>query len=1144
MTRTALLRALERVNHAGRMGRMVELGRQAGDDPAVATMLDQLAHGEWYERYLALQACYGSRDGAHALRAITDPSRGMRAFAATLVPLLCDDAQAVAALNIVARGQRSLLLRQLQKRHRQPVIDAYIAERNAVTDPVLDRMLPFASASIVERALRPVADRMERETWRRLARRHPALAEAAIRRQLDGTTSTNARLLWQANGVLVGLGERDPERAFALAGVLAERIALDRLDLGPLTRRRPVAFVRLTLATGDLAPSGELDRRMADPFSRAVTHCTDDEIVVLVDRGFLPIRFHPNPWFRRLPPTRRAALYLRLRASDQSGSLGDDPGAVALAPRPAREEDARRHLARPGLPDEPGFQLRFASVLPWEEAVAVLTPSLRAPRTRWRSAALGALVDAVRFSRDHTLDLLGLLHERRHEQDPVRLGFLRQLAELPPGLWRTEHLPHLRTILEDALDATDLSSASVAALEAMLVRVLPFDAEWAADALANMARQQGRLGGSDDYARLPTPAVVILERHLTPVLTSWAEQGNDTALVTLARSFGPRLGTCSRLLMLLEEIAGLSPSAETTEAALLLLRRQAQAHLATLVPALLHADASVITLPTVITYLHRHRQDLLTPFLRRRRYRGRFSTGRAPFLPTFAGRYFRWTAAQQAHYAAALGTHIDDPATDAPTVLGAICQLAALPAPPPRQLLAMASEGAEEHLVTITTPRHGAGTPGAPPRQRTIARRDAALRALGGLDGGQGLAALREAARDERAAAAIGAFRAAVLAMAPAQALVLLQSIPLDRVRVAKEVVRLLGALEDAAAYQALLGLAAQSLHRDVRVALMRGLAAYPEREETWTLLEQAARSPDPELAIAAGRMPTARLAARAQSRLLDLLIILLGRPEPEVRFGALTRCRDLPVEDPGRRLVVPLLAALATDVPGEAYLAAAALLRLYTAEDLPAIEDAARRLRTQRQSLQTLVAAVRLEVSVSRRVHSDAARAVLAGLNGDPLLMELRTRLAADALQGDELAHWLEDVVAAGEFHGGAFGILLARLGRSGGVERNLAFAYVARLGVSLHRLRQGQRPAWIRGMQRDERALERLEARLADHVDDRLRRIALAALLEQGEDQRGWDADRLARLGRFAADRAPLVAEAALSELSQVEDERRLRG
>jgi len=345
------------------------------------------------------------------------------------------------------------------------------------------------------------------------------------------------------------------------------------------------------------------------------------------------------------------------------------------------------------------------------------------------------------------------------------------------------------------------------------------------------------------------------------------------------------------------------------------------------------------------------------------------------------------------------------------------------------------------------------------------------------------------------------------------------------------------------AAYQALLGLAAQSLHRDVRVALMRGLAAYPEREETWTLLEQAARSPDPALAIAAGRMPAARLAARAQSRLLDLLIILLARPEPEVRFGALARCRDLPVADPGRRLVVPLLAALATDVPGEAHLAAAALLRLYTVEDLPAVEDAARRLRTQRQSLQTLVTAVRLEVSVSRRVHSDAARAVLAGLSGDPLLMELRTHLAADALQGDELAQWLEDVVAAGEFHGGAFGILLARLGR-GGVEPNLVFAYAARLGVSLHRLHRGQRPAWIRGMQRDERALERLEARLADHVDDRLRRIALAALLEQGEDQRGWDADRLARLGRFAADRAPLVAEAALSELAQVEDERRLRG
>lgn len=1144
MTRTELLRALERLTHAERMRRMVELGRQAGDDPTVATALDQLERGDFYERYLALQACYGSRDGAHALRALSDPSRGLRTFAATLVPQLCDDAQIASALAVVGRGQRSLLLRQLQKRHRQATIDAHIERRASATDPVLDRALPFASAPIVERALPAVAERMERETWRRLARRHPAFAETTIVHALAVSGPVNARLLWQANGVLVGLGERDPHRAFALAAVLAGRTALDRLELGPLTKRRPVDFVRLTLATGDLAPSGELGRRFTDPFARAVAQCTDEELVTLLDRGFLTTNTQPNNWFRRLPPARRATLYMRLRAGGHGWSVIDSPAILTLGPRPAREVDARRQFDRPGLPTEPGIQLRFASVLPWEEMIAALTPSLIAPRTRWRSAALAALVDAVRFSRDQALDMLALLHERRNEQDPVRQGFLRALADLPPGLWRAEHLPHLATTVRDALDAADLSGASATALEALLVRLLPFHAEWAAAELAVLAREQGRLWEGQAHACLTDAAVVTLERHLAPVLSSWAEQGNDAALVALATSLGPRLPACTRLLALLEEIAGQSPSADTAEAALQLLRKQAQARLATLVPILLRADAGAITLPTVAGYLHRHRQDLLTPFLRRRRYGGRFSTGRAPFLPAFAGRFSRWTAAQQARYANALGTLINDPAADAPAVLAAIRRLAALPANTPSQLLALAAESAEGRLLTVTAPRIGAVTPGIPPRRRTIARRDASLRALGRLDGGQGLDALREAARDERAGVAVGALRAAVLAMPPSQALALLQAIPLDRVRVAKEVVRLLGDLEDAAAYRALLDLAARSLHRDVYLALLRGLAVHPDHEETWTVLEQAARSLDPALAVAAGRMPAARLSVRAQSRLLDLLILLLARPEPEVRAGALARCRDLPVADPDRRLVAPLLTALASDVPGEAQVAAAAFLGLYTAEDLPAIEDAARRLRTQRRSLEALVAAVRLEVSVSRRVHSAAARAVLAGLAGDPLLTELRTRLAAETLQGDELARWLEEAVAAGDFHVGAFGIALGTLGSYGGAAQGLAFAYLARLGVGLHRLRRNRQPAWVRGTQRDGPALERLEACLADHPDDRLRRIALAALVEQGDDSRGWEAERLARLRRFAADRAPLVAETAQSELAQVEDARRLRG
>jgi hypothetical protein len=217
--------------------------------------------------------------------------------------------------------------------------------------------------------------------------------------------------------------------------------------------------------------------------------------------------------------------------------------------------------------------------------------------------------------------------------------------------------------------------------------------------------------------------------------------------------------------------------------------------------------------------------------------------------------------------------------------------------------------------------------------------------------------------------------------------------------------------------------------------------------------------------------------------------------------------------------------------------------MSLYNTGDLPAIEDTARKLRAQPNALQALVAAVEIEVILSRRSYRDVACAVLAGLAGDPLLAELRTRLATKALQGDELADWLEQVVAAGEFHPGVFRTALDGMSRSGDNAHWAAYGYLARIGVNIHRLRRGRQTGGARGVQFDIAAMDRLEGRLAAHADGQLRRIALAALQQLVGDEHGWTDERLERLRRFAADPAPLVAESALSALAFVESERRAR-
>ena len=89
---------------------------------------------------------------------------------------------------------------------------------------------------------------------------------------------------------------------------------------------------------------------------------------------------------------------------------------------------------------------------------------------------------------------------------------------------------------------------------------------------------------------------------------------------------------------------------------------------------------SWITQPIVYTYLHRWRQDLLTPFLGQTAYSGRFSTGKTRFVLPLCNGFYRWTPEQQTIFAAVLEEVIRDEQRDSPAVFMAINQLAALPA--------------------------------------------------------------------------------------------------------------------------------------------------------------------------------------------------------------------------------------------------------------------------------------------------------------------------------------------------------------------------------------------------------------------------------------------------------------------------------
>lgn len=635
-------------------------------------------------------------------------------------------------------------------------------------------------------------------------------------------------------------------------------------------------------------------------------------------------------------------------------------------------------------------------------------------------------------------------------------------------------------IIRDTLDAADQSSATIAAAERLIVALLPYHPTWAANWLATLVQERGRVSFYKLGDRLSDADVCRIAPMLLPVLQSWLTRERESHLIAVAQSLGRRLRVFDGLVDILERVLNDTRTSRIASSALGLIAQHRRSRITSLIPELVNSDPSWVTQCVVYTYLHRRRQDLLTPFLGQKAYSGRFSTGKTRFvLPLFGG-FYRWTPTQQLLFATTLTEVTGDSVRDSPAIINSISQLAALPSVPPTRLIELASA----------------------PRQ---AVRDTALQALGRLDAGQGVPTLLAAMEDDRARIAIYALRRSLLEMPISQALPLLRSVPLTKVTVAKEVVRLLGELPSELAYHELLALDGRDLHRDVRVALLRALWSHLERTETWSILERAAVSPDAALATIVGRIPAFGRSPDVQRRLVALLATLLTHPEPKVRLDVLKRCAQLPIADTEQILLPRLLEAMGSSLPDEVTAAAQAVFATYSGENAHLVGLAVKRLIANRRALQTTVRALLTALTWSRGQLLPTARAVLEALATEPLTVSLRVELAIHALPWNELTALLKRLTASSEMHAEALALAIRTI-QSASSRSNVA-------------------------------DLEQLEAALANSSDEQLRRLALAALVAQSQSPRGWDDERWSRLRSYRTDSAPMVAAAAQFTLPPVE-------
>ncbi|MBW4536846.1 MAG: hypothetical protein KME09_23220 [Pleurocapsa minor HA4230-MV1] len=1057
-----LVNSLESLTFGDRILEGIKLGKKEPNEPEIANLINDLQQGNYYHRLLALYSCYGSYNGERVLTAIKDNSRSIRRKAIDLITIVGSDRQILTALETFNYKQLRVLFKYLRKRNRLAIIDTCLIKLIERDEQKVAQLLVYGTAEIINRYQDRILECIGVDEWSNLARLHPEIALNTLQEYATKSTGKDWRFLAYFHSCISRLAKLYPDRSLALIQNLVSHPSFNDLRWQNLVYYRPVESAQLVLQSQNKVQIN----------LNVIAHKLPQDLLINLIQNQEHTVNNYALWLPKLKPAKRTAIYeqCHLGWRDDHGCLSRD--LIKLFPQAIREKEARYHLDLPLLKTRPTQRLPYVAFLPWDETKGTIQPYLQNPDADSRILALKTIIDATQYNRTHLPELLKIICDRHNEQDPVRNAMLYGLASLPPSIWQQEHLANLDTILTDTLKAADLSAATANHAQYIIIKILPFYPQWSAEWLSKLVQARGRINFYHLESRLNNTQVQQLAPILLPVFKSWETREREWNIIEAGRSFGRRLKVFDGLVDILERVLNSTIYPYHANWILNILSEHRRDRLAFLIPQLLNQDKSWFTQSAVNLYLHNFRQDLLTPFLGQTAYKGKFSTGKTRFVPFFYGGYSRWTDKQQTIFAQSLESLTRDDKRDTPAVWSAIEQLALLPAVKQTRLMQLAS---------LKNPQE--------------AIRDRALRALSKLDGGQGVPELLSALDDARARIAIYALRKCLLEMPVDNAVSILQNASWEKITVAKEIIRLLGDLASATAYQELLAWNDRDLHRDVRIALLRSLWEHLEKEETWVILEQAATDPDEAVATMVGRTPGDRLSNVAEIKLVSLLVTLLNRPEPTLRLTILQRCYQLPVRDTQQILLSQLLKSLNSNYLDEVKAAANAIFVTY--RDAETIAESIKQIIPNRRSLNLVISSLQSQLSNYGQDILLIVRAIIPLLAIDPITVSLQIKLAVASLPWNELGEFLLDLNKRGELHSDALTTAESAI------------------------LHAHYRP--------DIDRLHHLEITLAASEDEKIRRLALSALVAQTTSRLGWNKERVQRLFAYRQDSSVLVAAAA---------------
>jgi hypothetical protein len=984
LTKSSLVEEVELLPHKERVKCLVGVGHSARTSPISQAVISHLHTGSKYEQKLALYSVHGSRDISLAIEAANSSSSAVRSQALSTIAQYASDEEAVeVALNLPDSVRKTYLKRLRDRRrftqdgrHVVPVIDRFIDKIQAEGHTALIRQSLFlASASVVERLLPEIANELTSPEWARLIHRCPQDVGRYILSR--GTASSSVPHPSLQGSLIVNLAKSVATRKMAmeLFETYIQDHAPDQKTVEPLLKldaKRTIELVLRNLKT--------VEFKLAD-----YTKLDTQQVIQLLERtrGLNIIYVKVEG----MSSDQRVAVFDHFK-----GTFANNLKIVGLLPAERRISEARRQVKDAKEAKSVQSQIRWASLLPWDEAMETYSEHLKSGEVSTRRLVLEQQIRSVRFDRGRLHEGLALVLRHRNEQELTRRVIHRALGELPPSMWEESHLNIMTDIVRNTLDKADTTDVSCSYLGDALIVIATYHPAWAFAQMALIFRERGAL----PYNRFPqaghTPHKDAM-RHLIdafhPLVQEWHEKQETESISLLVKRLGDNIKYYPQLLDILQSCLSSSASAGFAKELVSVLFKHRRVQAQELVRAQIQHDRTWVLLEEPRHFISNDQTQLLSQhrLLEGSKLTGRFEEADDTKRFVFDQNFGKWTQCQHKVYADSIAGELKGLSVQnggKPFSYRLHSRLA--------KDLAKLYFADERHLLQFTQD------------ERPVVQQ-VALMALGRADSADSLGVVLEAMggmTGDNARYAMIAFRRLLRTTSRERALGVLKDVPTKKVNTAKEVVRAVADLKTQKAYDYLLDIEQRDeLHESTHVAVLKALATnYPDRTRTWEVLDSVAASNNTKVVDGLCELTACSIDPSAHSQLASLFAKLLQHTNAAVRHKALKQIYSDKPQTPTlvlARTVVAMLSGQDEEIVRRAALYLFAQLAEMFPELAPEIE---RELcNASVANLRCVATKATLFVPKKRVAHKEVTHAMLRAMAHEPLVFTLRVRIIADCL-------------------------------------------------------------------------------------------------------------------------------------------------